>query len=103
MTPTANLLAVMNLESTHVVNVCRTSDGFYLGQRLGDTGYNVFLGASEPSHPGPGRIASRMKWDALSLYDQRMLVIRAMVPLDGVPIPLKDFLGFEPGQERDAD
>jgi hypothetical protein len=82
------ILALMNLQAKRLDAVCRTSDGYYMGQAAGDIGYNAFLGRPEPVHDGPGRQAMLKVWAGLS-DDEREAVLRlADNPPNGAPLLL---------------
>ena len=88
---TEMLIRLMNLRPTGAVDVCRTSDGFYMGRAEGDMGYNMFLGKPVPIHYGPGLEMTRAYWASLTPGDQAAVSNRAACPVDGSPIPLADF------------
>lgn len=90
-TPTALLLAVMNLKVTGVVDVVRTSDGFYIGMDPGDCGYNRFFGAPARVHDGPGLRNTLQVWTGLTDEERTAVRQRAAFPTDGEPIPLSEF------------
>lgn len=88
--PTENLLNLMNLRLLGLVDVVRTSDGFYIGQKPGDIGYNAFIGKPNPNE-GPGRRRSREVWEALTERERVAVRMRCNHPIDGERIPLEDF------------
>ena len=74
--------------------VCRTSDGFYMGQVKGDVGYNVFIGRPSAPHPGPGRDLMLERWATLDALERLAVIALAVRPLDGSPIPLERDFGI---------
>ncbi len=87
MTAMENLINVLNLRPTGAVAICR---GDYMGQLLGDAGYNLFIG--KPSHhEGPGRQRTREVWSGLTEEERREVRDLAASMSDGCRIPLADF------------
>lgn len=91
MTATERLLDLMNLNVLNVDDVVLTSDGFYIGHVPGDVGFNAFIGAPSPVHPGPGLDRTLSVWDSMNDDEKEMVKLRAASPLDGEPIPLSAF------------
>jgi len=90
MTAMENLINVLNLRPTGAVAICRTVEGDYMGQLLGDAGYNLFIG--KPSHhEGPGRQRTREVWSGLTEEERREVRDLAASMSDGCRIPLADF------------
>lgn len=95
-TPMGRLMRLMSLGGApyELEAVCRTSDGFYLGQVAGDLGYNAFLGS--PKHvdqAAPETRALRLAdWEGYSLAEQAGVRLLCAFPPDGSPIPLAHFL-----------
>lgn len=88
---TRALLQVMNLPASRFTDVCKTSDGFYLGRIPGGLGYDVFIGRPGPVHPGPGLDNTRRVWELLTPAQRKKVRNRANHPTDGTPISLRDF------------
>ena len=89
--PRETMLRLMNLPASRFEGVVRTADGMYIGQVVGDVGYNAFLGKPAPVHDGPGRDNTLRIWDALTAEEQAQVRAVAACPSDGQPIPLADF------------
>jgi hypothetical protein len=88
---TALLLDVLNLRPAGIVDVVRTSDGYYIGQDPGDLGYNHFIGKPPKLHLGPGLDRTRKRWAELTKAQRIAVRARAVLPRDGEAIPLGDF------------
>lgn len=71
-----NLLRLMCIPS-HIEAVCKTSDGFYLGQVKGDIGFNAFLGKPKEPHLGIGRERMMGVWDSLSSNEREEVLVQA--------------------------
>ena len=77
--------------------VCKTSDGMYLGQLVGDVGYNAFIGQPAKPHAGPGLDLTRKVWGELDTADKRAVLALAARPGDGAPIDLAVEFGVPVG------
>lgn len=91
MTTQQNLLRLMRLPIGDFAAVVRTADGYYVGMRHGDCGYNVFLGTPEPVHAGDGLNWTRQVWSEMTSDERRAVRAWAREPLDGSSIDLADF------------
>ena len=89
-TTMGKLMQVMGLGGApyELEAICRTSDGFYMGQLVGDIGYNVFIGKPAKPHPGPGRDLTLSVWEGLSEQERKQILSLAAHPPDGSSIPL---------------
>lgn len=72
-----NLHKLMNLDCLNLVSIIKTADGYYLGQRLGDCGYNEFIGKPGCSVGGPGHSRTVEIWKQLSKDEQRQVLVCA--------------------------
>src|SRR3972149_11010514 len=95
-TTMGKLMRVMGLGGApyELEAICRTSDGFYMGQLAGDLGYNIFIGKPAKPHPGPGRDLTLSAWRGLSEQERKQVLALAACPPDGSPIPLAREFGL---------
>ena len=71
--------------------VCRTSDGFYMGQETGDVGYNVFIGKPNTNAQPSTRDLQHEQWEGYTLQQKVEVLGLAEAPPDGSPIDLEEF------------
>ena len=84
------LIRLLNIPEG-IVELVKTSDGFYMGRAIGDIGANVWLGV--PSfHDGPGRDRSRATWRSMS-YRERRRGLRMARRFD---VRLREMFGGDP-------
>ena len=91
MTALDNLIKLTNLDCLNLVDLTKTSDGFYLGRKIGDIGFNTFIGKPKPVHSGPGLNRSKCTWQ--SLDDTEKTLVKAIAYNKG--ISLKSEFGIE--------
>lgn len=65
-----------------LVDICKTSDGFYLGQESGDCGFNHFIGKPSRPHPGPGMDRILITWNNFSPTEQED--VKKLATLKGI-------------------
>lgn len=56
------------------VDICQTSDGYFLARGYGEVGYNHFLGKPSLAHEGPGKAYRRDMWHQLTFSERKRLV-----------------------------
>lgn len=83
------IMSLINIpESFGFVEIFRTSDGFFMGRKRGDYGFNDFIG--KPSFKaGPGRDRSRSVWRELPFSRKRSAIKQAR----RLGIDLREVLG----------
>lgn len=96
-TPMGRLMQIMNLSGApyELEAVCKTSDGFYMGQIAGDLGYNVFIGKPAAPHPGPGLKNALAIWEKFTKEQKQAVSALAQHMPDGGRIDLVREFGIE--------
>jgi len=82
MSTLRNLLDIMVLPQ-EIMNITRTSDGYFLGQEYGDIGFNRFFGRPNPSSPSTFEFIWQ-RFRKLSLNERKALI--KMARLKGVDL-----------------
>lgn len=74
MTTKEKLINLMALRCKNIVDVIKTSDGFYLGMAEGDIGFNDFIGRPQAPHDGPGRDNMLKVWGGFTDQERQDVV-----------------------------